>query len=821
MDEKKIIGFVNTAVYSDKVRIHDIIDYCNEANDLLQYKIMTAYRFLFYWGKYKRNTIKKSDLEVSLRNYLLVLNTDIDLPGFNVSEDNVFGLSQNGSVISVNYNLPDYVNSEFIQKAYMNGIQYEQQESKYVLDTNPFVRNLTGFEKYKSIEQKLTVIGALNVPKGFACMVSMSTGAGKSLITQTVSYQEDTGLSIIIVPTISLMLDQHKNAKQILKGYTDNEIFYYHSNVEIAPIIEAIEKKSARMLFLSPEALLKNSMLKNIIEDSNKNGYLKNLIIDEAHIIVEWGASFRIDFQCLDSFRKMLMKNNPDLRTYLLSATYSKETAKQIRQFYSEPGKWIELRCDKLRSELHFDIIKASSKSDKYRKMLELISVLPRPIIVYVDSPDEAEYTKNVLRKNGFSNLYTFTGNTNNNSRDNLIKKWSENDFDIMIATCAFGVGVDKKDVRTVLHLYIPENPNKYYQEAGRGGRDGFPCLSVILYNQDDVSSARGMTQKVLTVEKIIGRWFSMLNSTKAVKKRDEIIIDTSVKPSYNETDTYIDFLNASEIDVSWNVYVILLLRRKGLVDINNVYYQNGTYLFSLSIINRILLNEDYEMEELITEIREDEVRFVTREFKLMENALKSVGKECWSEMFNSEYNLTDEYCSGCNFHKKIIDEKTTDFPLKRGIHDSYGSVSETIRRISDKSRNLIIQYETDVDDIIEYLLNQNIKSVIIPDGYNLDYSKINSEVSSCLNIMNYSEFMMHSRKNNVYYIDGASAIVYDENDPDNINIINAVKNISSSVNESCFVHLIKTDFKIRKYDKYFSELIDGPLKSDYILGRK
>ena len=101
-----------------------------------------------------------------------------------------------------------------------------------------------------------------------------------------------------------------------------------------------------------------------------------------------------------------------------------------------------------------------------------------------------------------------------------------------MIATCAFGVGVDKKDVRTVLHTYVPSGPDQNYQECGRGGRDGLPCLSVMLYTEDDINSAKSLMQKVLTVEKLSGRWYSMINSCKANIRIGRVTLDTSVTPS-------------------------------------------------------------------------------------------------------------------------------------------------------------------------------------------------------------------------------------------------------------------------------------------------
>lgn len=134
---------------------------------------------------------------------------------------NCFGLKVNYSNDSIyaNFELPNYVNETFVRTIFDN-----QQVQKVADDTaikvvNPYIYKLTKqkFMTFKSIEQQLAVIGALRVPAGYTAMVAMSTGGGKSLITQTVSYQYDNGLTIIIVPTISLMLDQQRNASSIIK----------------------------------------------------------------------------------------------------------------------------------------------------------------------------------------------------------------------------------------------------------------------------------------------------------------------------------------------------------------------------------------------------------------------------------------------------------------------------------------------------------------------------------------------------------------------------------------------------------------------------
>ena len=406
-------GINNLVEKSFLSNTEDVIQDLNEkmisSSGITQFKIASAYRLVLNWMKYKNNQVSKNDFECSLRNYLLVLNTDIEIRDYQLSDENTYGLRYNYGKIIAKYALPDYVNSTFVKSAFLNGYVQSNNKSRYLIPTSPFVEQLTGYSQYKSVEQQIAVQGAFNVPNGYTALISMLTGGGKSLITQTVSYQFEESLTIIIVPTISLMIDQERSAKATINSDVDNEIYSYYSGCDEKIVLEAIQSRRARMLFISPEALIKNKRIQSAVTEINDCGYLRNLVIDEAHIVVEWGSLFRVDFQCMDAFRKKLMLTNPDLRTFLLSATYSDDTVKQLKMFYSTDNKFIEIRLDKLRKEPRFNVIKASTYTDKQSKSLELIDLLPRPIIVYVKSPSDAENLNQKLVDVGYKNVRTFT----------------------------------------------------------------------------------------------------------------------------------------------------------------------------------------------------------------------------------------------------------------------------------------------------------------------------------------------------------------------------------------------------------------------------
>ncbi len=786
----------------------------SKLDEVDQYKHSTAVRLLKSWEKQKVYKKYKSDFECSLRNYLLLMKKDIVICGYEQSENFAkFGLNMDNESgkIWAKLLLPNFVNEYHVKKTYMQDVPEKGTDNIHNLVTNSFVQNLTGFAMFKSHEQKLAVMGALRTPNGYTCLVSMSTGGGKSLITQTLAYQKE-GLSIVIVPTISLMMDQAKNAKNIIHSKTEEEVFYYYSGCDLTKFYKSLKEKKARLLFVSPESLIKNSKLRESIEKANDEGYLNNLIIDEAHIIIEWGSSFRIDFQCLDAMRKKLLCANQELRTFLLSATYSDETIRQLKLFYSNEDKWIEIRCDRLRHETRFDIIRCSSYSEKEKKIEESIKLLPHPMIVYVKSPDDAEKLKNQLCKYGYNNVHTFTGNTNKDQREKLIDSWKNDGFDLMIATCAFGVGVDKKDVRTVLHTYIPENPNKYYQEAGRGGRDGLPCLSTVIYVDQDIDSAFSFVSKVITTEKLRGRWFSMLNSAKTQPLLNgKYLIDTYVKPDYNANEEFIDSI--SNQDVNWNVYVILFLRRYGLLSIDDIQYLDDKYLFFITIIDRQLLIDDSITKKMMDELRDTEWKNIEYEFMLMKKNLQRVGKSCWSSMFNKIYRKTDEYCAGCNEHIETIDFEDSK-SLKKNIDFPLACIGNEIKDFSYGSKCMLIINKTDRLSSFVQIIEKGIDVIVADNGFISQLINENISCNSTLLYCNYMDFFELTTSNK-YFVSGSIAFYIPDDDSIRKKIISIIENNAKKY-EIEYILVADTDYYLSFKNKNLSEVINGPCKQEY-----
>lgn len=822
MVDSKINDCIQRILDSQISSLSDNVSLCQDA--LEKYKFNTAFRLSKYIYKYRIKRITLDDLLVSLRNYLLLFKTTVVLPEDIDITGNRYGLRVDGDgYCYASMDIPEYLEENIISQGFMRDYVQPQRKEKYFLGVTPNIFRLTGFKYFKSIRQKLAVNGVLNMPEGYTALVALPTGGGKSLITQTMAYQKEFGLTVVVVPTVSLAIDQVRVAQMNIKISKDGEIACYYSDLgqnEKKRLFDGIINKTLRLLFISPEALIKNELFKKVIEEANKGGYLHNIVIDEAHIVIEWGTFFRVDYQCLEPWRNTLVLTNPKLKTVLLSATFEKTTVEILRSMFSVADKWLEIRCDALRREPRFGLVKASSGKDKNKKIEELVRTLPRPMIIYVAKPEQAETIRNLARNIGITNLETFTGKTKSAERARIIDNWSNNEIDLMVATSAFGVGVDKNDVRTVLHLYVPDNPNAYYQELGRGGRDGLPCLSLMCIEpKEDIGSASKMVDKVLGVEKILGRWESMLNSPTAQWFNGTYTLDTSVKPKYNVKE-YAE--NASKVDQQWNIYVILLLRRYELITVLDMIIDSttGNYLMRIKINDFRLLQETAETEKVITEVHNCEWKKNEREFKFMKRAIQKGNKECWSEMFfNGAYNKVSEFCAGCGNHEDVVEVGRNRFELVKKISEPLRK--KTADSIFAKAKEGLMIALLDDYSILSKIISKGIQIVLIDESFTDRYMNLllSMETKSDVRILGFKEYLDLVEHEDTYYTSGDAIALYEPDLKEKYQKFLRLR-IASSAGETRILHLFEENIYFKECGKRVSEIVEGPYLERYLIER-
>ena len=586
------------------------------------------------------------------------------------------------------------------------------------IPAEPWMR-LLNLKHWNSPAQKEACWTVLTATNGSTTLITLPTGAGKSLCFQLLSVAS-SGLTLVVVPTTALAIDQYLSSKSLLDECfpTINPLYYVADdpNLPVETVQQEVQNGSCRLLFTSPEAFVSGS-LKKIIFKLSEAGHLSNLVIDEAHIIESWGRHFRVDFQFLTAVRKQLLTNTLErLRTFLLSATFTETAIKNLQTMFSEEGGWQEFTSQRLRPELRFFNAKFLDEDRRREALLDAVRHLPRPLIIYVTKKEDCEAIYNFLLNNGFEHIHYFHGDTNKLERRSILESWHEEKTDIIVATSAFGMGVDKQNVRTIIHACFPESMDRFYQEVGRGGRDGYSAISLWLpCLPSDRNTALGIRPKVLTDEdKIEKRWNALLKDAKWDTKHSKLILRMDTKRE--------DFWSkqTGSKDKNWNKSLVLMF-----VPLK---------IFTLLNVSRIKAKpekgevEDYDEVELEYHLSPEAPDFLQvlqnlvveirgqseTDFKLLDQVIDNKIKMCRAlrRVYGSKTITVcaGSMCSLCRDEQfNIIEVPNLEFDQNELIKCEHEVLQLPVNWDS-------VQFSGDFDDLFANLIERGIDAFIISD---------------------------------------------------------------------------------------------------------
>jgi ATP-dependent DNA helicase RecQ len=433
---------------------------------------------------------------------------------------------------------------------------------------DPLLRDTLGLPTYTGDGQREAVRALLHLPAGDTLIANLPTGSGKSLLAHLPPLVEVEGLlTLAIVPTVALAIDQATRVRVLLqRRYPNRELppLAFHGGLtpdERVAVRRAIRQGAQPILFTSPEYAVGG--LREMLEDAAANDRLNRVVIDEAHLVIGWGNGFRPAFQLLPALVGMLRAkaSSREVRVVLSSATLTGSTIRDLQHLFGPPERSHVVSAVHLRPEVRYAFL-CCEKDERLALVLKAVRLAPRPFILYVTRPDEADAWLCALRAAGMRRIDKFSGETSAPERERLLKQWSANELDGMVATSAFGLGVDKSDVRTVLHATLPDSLDRYYQEVGRAGRDGRASAALLLHTSDDHAQARDLAfPRLISDEKGYERWTVLMNHAERHASMPDVWwVELARLPAHLRV--------RSDASRDWNVRALTLMARAKLVEL-------------------------------------------------------------------------------------------------------------------------------------------------------------------------------------------------------------------------------------------------------------
>ena len=323
-----------------------------------------------------------------------------------------------------------------------------------------------GYDNFRGIQEEIIQ----SIGQGKDTLGLMPTGGGKSITFQVPALAKE-GLCIVITPLIALMKDQVRNLKE--RGIKAVAVYSGMTREEILVALENCIFGDYKFLYVSPERLDTE-----IFQTKLRRMNICMITVDEAHCISQWGYDFRPAYLKIAEIRQML----PEVPILALTATATPEVVNDIRLKlgFREGGQTFRMSFE--RKNLAYIV---RHTEDKQKELIHILQKIQASAIVYTRNRKRTREITELLTANNISATFYHAG-LSNEAKDQRQKSWLTGESRVMVATNAFGMGIDKPDVRIVIHIDMPDSPEAYFQEAGRAGRDGQKAYAVLLYAKSD-----------------------------------------------------------------------------------------------------------------------------------------------------------------------------------------------------------------------------------------------------------------------------------------------------------------------------------------------
>ena len=342
-------------------------------------------------------------------------------------------------------------------------------------------------------EPQLKIIQAVLEQKNVLAL--LPTGSGKSLCFQIPALLKE-GVCLVISPLIALMNDQVESLNK--KGIKSIALTSKYSFDETIIAFDNLQYGDYKFLYLSPEKLQSD-----LIQEKIKQLNVNLIAVDEAHCISEWGHDFRPSYLKINTLHKL----HPHVNTIALTATATPEVVDDIIEYLSIENVSV-FKKSFYRQNIRYQI---KYSEDILNRLKQILSNFNEPIIIYTNTRKSCINISKFLNRNNFNSGY-YHGGLTFDEKDIAYMNWSNEKTPIIVATNAFGMGIDKTNVRAVIHINLPQSIENFVQETGRAGRDGKESFSYLLYNNNTITDFKNIIQKSLATPDICKEVYINLN---------------------------------------------------------------------------------------------------------------------------------------------------------------------------------------------------------------------------------------------------------------------------------------------------------------------
>ncbi|PSL02648.1 ATP-dependent DNA helicase RecQ [Cecembia rubra] len=413
------------------------------------------------------------------------------------------------------------------------------------------LQTVFGFNEFRAVQLDI-VLSAL---EGKDCLALLPTGGGKSICFQVPALAME-GICVVISPLIALMKDQVDNLRK--KGVLAAAIYSGMGKREIDTILDNCIYGNYKFLYVSPERLKTEIFIERF-----KRMKVNLIAVDEAHCISQWGYDFRPPYLDIANIRAF----HPDVPCLALTASATLQVKEDIIDKLQLKSPDVFVRSFS-RKNLSYSVRIAENKLEKG---IEILQKVPGTAIVYVRNRKGTKEIASILNQVGISATFYHAG-LDNEVREIRQNDWKKNQVRVMVATNAFGMGIDKPDVRVVIHLDLPENLENYYQEAGRAGRDEKKAYAVLITHQQDLQVLEERAAMAYPPVEFLKKVYQSLANYY------RMAVGSGLMSSFDfDLATFAETYNL-EVLLTYNA--LKVLQEEGLLELNESFFSPSTLKF-------------------------------------------------------------------------------------------------------------------------------------------------------------------------------------------------------------------------------------------------